>query len=256
MSCQLHVLHMQLGLCRCDSTFGDEGKNANPFFPEVGRMELQVSVLGTIRPFDRGLAEWSAYCERALLYLRTNAVNNADRQHAVFLSVCGAQTYMYQLICSLVVPAKPMAIVKDHLQPAPSEIMQHFNFNGRVQKGEETVTEYVAELRRIAEHCEFKDVLNEMVRDFLVCGIKNTRAQRWLLVEPKRTFAKTLEIAQAAELAEKGAHMLQPHQVMADTVPHVVQPALRSCYRCWEKHSSVDCRYKDWICWVGTDCQL
>eukprot|EP00731_Ephydatia_muelleri_P017267 Em0010g365a len=172
------------------------------------------STLGTIGPYDRGSEEWSAYCERVLIYLSANAVEDADRQRAVFLSVCGAQTY--QLIRSLVVPAKPsdktlkelMDLVKEHLQPAPSVIMQRFNFNGRMQKGEEAVAEYVAELRRIAEHCEFKDALDEMLKDRLVCGIKDTRVQRWLLAEPKLTFAKALEIAQAAELAEKGARML------------------------------------------------
>ena len=67
-----------------------------------------------------------------------------------------------------------MDLVKEHLQPAPSVIMQRFNFNGRMQKGKEAVAEYVAELRRIAEHCEFKDALDEILRDSLVCGVKDT----------------------------------------------------------------------------------
>ena len=89
-----------------------------------------------------------------------------------------------------------MDLVKEHLQPSPSVIMQRFNFNGRMQKGEEAVAEYVAELRCIAEHCE---LLDEILRDRLVCGVKDTRIQRRLLAEPKLTFAKALEIAQAAE---------------------------------------------------------
>ena len=212
------------------------------------------SALGTIGPYDHNTEEWTAYCERVLIYLSANAVEDAGRQRAVFLSVCGAQTY--QLIRSLVVPAKPtdktlkelMDLVKEHLQPAPSVIMQRFNFNGRMQKGEEAVAEYVAELRRIAEHCEFKDALDEMLRDRLVCGIKDTRVQRRLLAEPKLTFAKALEIAQAAELAEKGARMLQPQIVTESSVKKIVQPASRSCYRCGGKHSSDDCKCKDWLC--------
>ena len=111
-----------------------------------------ASTLGTIGPFDHGSKEWSAYCEWVQIYLSANAVEDADRHRAVFLSVCRAQTY--QLIRSLVVPAKPsdktlnqlMALVKNI-----SVLTQRFNFNGRMQK------EYVAELRRIAEHCEFKE---------------------------------------------------------------------------------------------------
>ncbi|KAL5506337.1 hypothetical protein EMCRGX_G007955 [Ephydatia muelleri] len=174
------------------------------------------STLGTIGPYDHGSEEWSAYCEWVLIYLSANAFEDADRQRAVFLSVCGAQTY--QLIRSLVVPAKPsdktlkelMDLVKEHLQPAPSVIMQRFNFNGRMQK-----------------------------------------KQWWsirLLAEPKLTFVKALEIAQAAELAEKGARMLQPQLVTESaSVNKIVQPASRPCYRCGGKHSSDDCKCKDWV---------
>ena len=103
-----------------------------------------------------------------------------------------------------------MDLVKEHLQPAPSVIMQRFNFNGRMQKGEEAVAEYAAELWSIAEHCEFKDMLDEMLRRSSGMQHQGHRVQRQLLAEPKLTFTKALEIAQAAELAEKGARMLQP----------------------------------------------
>eukprot|EP00731_Ephydatia_muelleri_P004369 Em0002g545a len=210
----LSAVWRKLSICALTKTADHEMKEPKLTWTEVFSMWGDMaapSTLGTIGPYDRGSEEWSAYCEWVLIYLSANAVEDADRQHAVFLSVCGAQTY--QLNRSVVVPAKPsdktlkelMDLVKEHLQPAPSVIMQRFNFNGRMQKGEEAVAEYVAELRRIAEHCEFKDTLDEMLRDRLVCGIKDTRVRRRLLAEPKLTFTKALEIAQAAELAEKGA---------------------------------------------------
>ena len=66
--------------------------------------------------------------------------------------------------------------------------------------------QFVAELRRLSEYCEFGGSLDEMLRDRLVCGLRDVRVQRRLFAEPKLTFTKAFELAQAAELAEKSSH--------------------------------------------------
>ena len=88
-------------------------------------------------------------------------------------------------------------------------IVQHYQFNSLQYATSETVAEYVAALRKQAEHCNFGDTLNEMLHERLVCGIANTTVQEWLLTEPKLTFTKAMTIAQAVELAEKGSKELQ-----------------------------------------------
>ena len=103
--------------------------------------------------------EWAAYCERLEQYFLANDVEEAAKQRAIFLSVCGAPTY--QLIRNLVAPEKPtdkslqelVALVQNHLTPSPSEIVQRFKFNSRSQKEGEAVAQFVAELRRLSEHC-------------------------------------------------------------------------------------------------------
>ena len=47
-----------------------------------------------------------------------------------------------------------------------------------------------------------------MLRDRLVCGIADQRIQRRLLTEPDLTFAKALELAQAAEAADRNTRAL------------------------------------------------
>uniref|UniRef100_A0AAV2K4M6 Uncharacterized protein n=1 Tax=Knipowitschia caucasica TaxID=637954 RepID=A0AAV2K4M6_KNICA len=74
----------------------------------------------------------------------------------------------------------------------------------------ETVTEYVAVLRELAQHCNYGDKLKEMLRDRLVCGIAEDRIQRRLLAEPNMTFEKALKIAQAIETANRDVRDLQP----------------------------------------------
>ena len=82
----------------------------------------------------------------------------------------------YQLIRNLVTPGKPtdksftdiVALVRDHHQPCPSSIMQRFNFHTRTQKPGEKISEFVAQLRKLSEHCEFGETLEDMLYDRLV----------------------------------------------------------------------------------------
>ena len=135
-----------------------------------------------------------------------------EKKRAILLSVCGAATY-YKPIRSLVHPHKPsdktfdeiVKVVKDHHEPPSSEIVQRFNFNTRVQKEGETVTESIAELRRLSEHCKFEGILDTMLRDRLVCRITHKWFQQKLLAEKDLTFQKAFELVQAIEAAEKNS---------------------------------------------------
>ena len=63
---------------------------------------------------------------------------------------------------------------------------------------------YLAELRRLAEHCNYGDTLDKMLRDRLVWGINDAGIQRKLLQEnDPLTLARALTVAQGAETADK-----------------------------------------------------
>ena len=134
------------------------------------------------------------------------------------LSVCGAETY--RLIRDLVAPTKPtektfaelVKIVKNHHQPPPSTIVQRFYFNTRIEEMEETVSEFVAGLRRLSEYCQFAATLDDMLKDRLVCGIWDRRLQQRLLAETDLTFQRALDISQAIKAAERNARDLQAKQ--------------------------------------------
>ena len=66
--------------------------------------------------------------------------------------------------------------------------MQRFRFNSRTRKPGELVATYIAELRTLAEYCNFGDTLEKMLRDRLVTGIHDDGIQKKLLAEPKLTY--------------------------------------------------------------------
>ena len=189
-----------------------------------------------------------------------NDIATDDKKKAILLSTCGAETY--QLIRSLVAPQKPtekslsdiIQLVRDHHTPPPSAIVQRFRFHSRTQKEGETVAEFIADLRKLSEHCKFADTLDDMLRDRLVCGIRDARIQRRLLAEPDLTFKKAFDLAQASETAEKNSKQLHqqpsPQPVHALSRPRnpTRQHNTVSCYRCGGKHATKDCHCQDVVC--------
>ena len=71
----------------------------------------------------------------------------------------------------------------EHYSPTRSEVMQRFRFNSHSRKTGESVADYLAALRRLAEHCNYRDTLEKMLRDMLVWGINDAGIQRKLLQE-------------------------------------------------------------------------
>ena len=122
-------------------------------------------------------------------FFTANDIKDAEKKKAILLNSSGSKTY--KLFRDLTAPAKPVdktfvelvKSMKDHLSPKPNPIAERFRFNTRDRQSEESVANYVAELRRLTEHCEYGTSLNDMLRDRLVCGIKHDRVQQRLLSE-------------------------------------------------------------------------
>lgn len=60
----------------------------------------------------------------------------------------------------------------------------------------------MAELRRLAEQCEFGSYLPEVLRDRLVCGLCSEAIQRQLLTEENLTLEKAYSTAHGMEEAQ------------------------------------------------------
>ncbi|KAL0147462.1 hypothetical protein M9458_057225, partial [Cirrhinus mrigala] len=119
----------------------------------------------------------------------------------------------YALLRSLTAPVKPADVsfdnivktMQDHLAPKPLLIAERFRFHKRNQNEGESIAAYIAELKKLSEHCQFGDGLNDALRDRLVCGILQESIQKRLLTEADLTFKRAVEIAVAMETAVRDA---------------------------------------------------
>ncbi|KAL1480420.1 hypothetical protein MTO96_051040 [Rhipicephalus appendiculatus] len=173
---------------------------SNVFFGRLGHME-------EFSP-DKAAA-WPTYLERLQFYFTANGVVEEEQQRAVLCSVCSPATYaILRALCSPATPAEtPYADIVSkltaHFIRRPSVIVQRFSFHKRSQKPGESIADFVADLRRPSEHCEFGVSLEDMLRDRLVCGVRDEALQRRLLAETAFDFKKAYEKAVAAEYATR-----------------------------------------------------
>ncbi|MGH0157174.1 UNVERIFIED_CONTAM: hypothetical protein FKN15_033151 [Acipenser sinensis] len=150
--------------------------------------------------------------------------------------------------------------MQDHLSPKPLLIAERFRFHKRNQLEGETIAVYVAELKKLSEHCQFGEGLNDALRDRLVCGILQESTQKRLLTEANLTFKRAIELAVSMETAARDATELQTgvkaaanvHKmskaVKKDQIKETISQA-HTCYRCGRgSHIASECRFKDETC--------
>ncbi|GFT90844.1 uncharacterized protein K02A2.6 [Trichonephila clavipes] len=161
--------------------------------------------------FDEENENFDSFIERFETYLDVQNVPIANRAK-VFVSSLSAK--LYQLLKNLLasdIPSnqtldKLKDALKKHLTPKPLIIPSRHKFlNGKQTEGEGI--RYIAELRALAMNCDYdKDMLNIMLRDVFVSGLRDKMILDRLFEEDNITLEKTLNIALAMEKAFKGTN--------------------------------------------------
>ncbi|UYV83354.1 K02A2.6-like, partial [Cordylochernes scorpioides] len=180
----------------------------------LSRNIFKMASFGKLENFDLSKPEgWIAYLERINFYFVANGIEKIEQNKSILLTLIGPETF--SLARSLAAP-KPLndidyseliKLLTGHFCPKPNVIVQRYHFNKRNQ-GTESVSAYVAELRKLSENCEFID-LDDRLRNRLVCGLRNEFLVKRLLSEKDLTFEKAVNLALCDESASADASILQ-----------------------------------------------
>ena len=184
-----------------------------------------MTTAGKIESFDDTKENWKTYVEREEQFFLADDIDD-DHKVPTLLNLIGGKTYT--LPRDLLAPEKSatksfqqiVTTLREHLSPKPLEIEERFRSYKRNQHEGESILSHVAELRKLATHCNFGGNLNEALRDRLVCGLRNMQIQKRLPSETKLKYSKAVEIAVGMETAIRDASELQSGQ-NPNPVPHV-----------------------------------
>ena len=215
---------------------------------------------GHITEFNVTNDDWDIYVERVKLFLKANAVKN-DMKVATFFTIMGNEAYKKLRTLCAPEPAEAKSfdelvqIMRDKgAKPKPTEIAARYIFQNRIKTSTESVTDYHLRLKELAADCDFKENLEERLRDQLVIGLYNKAAQEDLLTKKKLTYKSALEIALSKECASKdAASLVSPMSRSADIDVHKFSSRsmnsthnTKKCKHCARNnHKSRDCHFKE-----------
>ncbi|XP_061705661.1 uncharacterized protein LOC133516658 [Cydia pomonella] len=239
--------------------------------------------IGKIGEFCAASGNWSLYVERLEMYFKVNTIAE-DLWLPTLIAVMGEETY--DLLSNLVSPKKPAEmsyeqvteVLRKHLQPKRSFMAERYRFRQRRQNKDESITQYIAELKKLAKHCDFASGLEENLRDQLVCGLKSDVIRQRLFAEDGLKYERAVRLACALEGAERDAAAVdqagpseargraegtgEVHSLVARAA-HAQQGRRRGasaatarrpsgaalCNVCGaSEHASNECRFKNFVC--------
>ena len=84
-----------------------------------------------------------------------------------------------------------------------NETSEHYIFNSCEWKEGAPIDSYVAELRTLAQSCNFCTCLQDsLIRDCIVLGIQDGETRKWLLLQHKLTLTKCINIVKSDKVSK------------------------------------------------------
>ena len=127
--------------------------------------------------------------------------------------------------------------------------MERHKFNTRIQKEGESFQAFVADLRILANTCEYGILKDELIRDKIVCGVSSRHVRKQLLKERELTLDRAIDIGIANELSDRNNTELSSNQV-SDPKEEVhgvdkgglskkdSKPGIKNCRNCGGNHAA------------------
>ena len=93
--------------------------------------------------------------------------------------------------------------------PKWNKIYEHYVFNSRSQKADESFNRFLTALRKLAATCEFGTFEDEMLRNRIVTGLQDHGHRECLLQESTLTLQKAIDICWTNEMAASQQHKME-----------------------------------------------
>ena len=155
-----------------------------------------------------------------------------------------------------------------YFTPKKNVTYMRYKFFSCNQSEGQNIDAYVTELRKRAEHCEFAELKNSLIRDKIVIGIYDKKTLERLLRESELSLEKALQICRAAEEIKiqtdemagssestkkidhvhskshrpsKGSNKHRPNSKQVDRSNQSLPDRKRQCLKCLKYHDPAKC---------------
>ena len=169
--------------------------------------ELDISTTGHTSLPER----WRQWKQTMQLYIELTMKNKSQKEKcSAFLYTIGqAGRDVYNTMTLSEEEQDKIEVLfsklESYCKPKQNVKIERYRFNTRVQGRQETIDQYMTELRLIAKNCSFGELESQLVRDRLVCGTNSEEVCKRLLSVEGLTLDKAISTCRAHEETKKNA---------------------------------------------------
>ena len=160
--------------------------------------------------FDPKVHSWPIYEERLTSFMHFRKVSDEEKSDFL-ISKLDNDTYI--LLRSLITPNIPreksyselVASLKAHFSPTPNYLVERYRFTRRVQREGEDWSDFLADLKKLSQFCDFQASLDERIRDQFIFGLLDTYLLDKLLATKNLTLKSATDTASLYFTTRKGS---------------------------------------------------
>ncbi|XP_055584779.1 uncharacterized protein LOC129737644 [Uranotaenia lowii] len=175
----------------------------------AGAGAATMPVTFSFESFNPAAGKFNRWLDRLQISFRIYKVADVNKRDYLLYFMGGAA---YEILCNKLMDEPPLekscdqivTILKNHFTPAPLEILENFKFQSCKQLEHETLSDYLMDLEKLAQTCNFEAHLNKAIRNQFVFGIRIRVIQSRLLEVRDLTLERAKEVAFGMEMSFRG----------------------------------------------------
>jgi len=131
-----------------------------------------------------------------------------EKRAAVLLSILGKEalqvynTFSWSSEADMRNTCKILEKFDEYCTPRCNLTFERHQFNTRKQGRNETVDDYITQLKLLSENCEYGQLKDSIIRDIFIIGITDSHLRESMLREPNLPLEKAINMARASERAK------------------------------------------------------
>ncbi|XP_045537307.1 uncharacterized protein K02A2.6-like [Papilio machaon] len=170
--------------------------------------KIQFQPLGASETFNN-------FKRRLEAYFRLNNITKDQTKTNIILSTLSPE--LHERLCDLVCPEEPINMsfdlitetLNEYVDPKPSKWALQHKFISRIQKSDETIAQFTAELKKLTTNCEFncqhceKNTSESFLCLQFIRGLKDNDVRTKILQDQNKcTFKELVQIATSIEMGK------------------------------------------------------
>ncbi|XP_013133755.1 PREDICTED: uncharacterized protein LOC106099688 [Papilio polytes] len=182
----------------------------------------------SIQNGDNAAEKWKQWRLRFEIFMDANEIRKYpnEKQTAILLNAIGDEGISifqsFNVDRNVIKLEDLLHKFDEKFNPHTNVTVERYNFFTRSQKEDESLEDYLTLLNNLASNCNFGQLKDELIKDMLVIGIKNTKIKERLLQEENLTTEIAMKIAKSLELShERSTKLVNNTSMCHDSVQAV-----------------------------------